>query len=320
MTAGGPILICGGGIGGLTLAIALARRGIPSQLFEARPEFPAEGAGIQLGPNATSILQALGIAQTLEPKTVSPEALAVHDAKSGDELTRMPLGPWIASRHGAPYWVAQRADVHGALREVAQALPQITVSTGRRLTAFEATAEAVSVQFGEDGGVAAGAVLIGADGLWSQVRAGLDPGFRLRYSGTIAARTVINREGLRPPFSDMATGVWFAPDAHVVHYPVAAGRKVALVAISRGPEPDAGWAAPLDDGEVARRFGHLHAGERQCATELVVRDGLEPEVDPEVLGQSLGCGCRAVVQGLDLDLLEGADTPSLAVAHFDDIT
>src|SRR6476620_7240857 len=96
-----PILIAGGGIGGLALALALAQTGRASIVLEQRDSFAA-GAGIQLGPNGVRVLQRLGLAEALRPAVGVPDALAVHDGRSGRALAVLPLGRWIAARHGAP--------------------------------------------------------------------------------------------------------------------------------------------------------------------------------------------------------------------------
>ena len=126
-----PALIAGGGIGGLTLAIALARHGIASRVFEARAERPKEGAGIQLGPNATRVLRALKLFDGLVPQAVAPDSIIVNDGVSGHELTRLPLGEWIERRHGAPYWVVHRAALLETLWLTATAEPLIQLETGR---------------------------------------------------------------------------------------------------------------------------------------------------------------------------------------------
>src|SRR5262245_45571066 len=101
-----PILIVGGGIGGLALALALARRGRGSVVLEQRDTFATAGAGIQLGPNGVHVLQTLGIADALRPQVGMPERIRVHDGRTAQVLAELPLGRWIAQRHGAPYWVA----------------------------------------------------------------------------------------------------------------------------------------------------------------------------------------------------------------------
>src|SRR6202162_5039645 len=110
-----PILIAGGGIGGLALALALAKTGRASTVLEQRDSFGAAGAGIQLGPNGVRVLQRLGLAETLRSAVGVPDALAVHDGRSGRTLAVLPLGRWIAARHGAPYLVVHRGDLHAVL-------------------------------------------------------------------------------------------------------------------------------------------------------------------------------------------------------------
>ena len=126
-----PVLISGGGIAGLTLAIALARHGIASRIFEARRERPREGAGIQLGPNATRILASLDLADSLAPDAIAPQCIIVNDGVGGGELARLPLGNWIAERHGAPYWVVQRADLQEVLWNAAVANERIQIGNAR---------------------------------------------------------------------------------------------------------------------------------------------------------------------------------------------
>lgn len=253
-----PVLIAGGGIGGLTTALALARHGIASHVYEARPKLPREGAGIQLGPNATRILRALDLADAVEPHTVCPDCIVVNDGVRGHELARLPLGAWIAQRHGAPYWVVHRAALLDALWSAAKAQARITLEWGRTVDRIEDRGGAadITVHF-TDGGSASGSMLIGADGLWSRVRAHVDPEFRLVYSGVAAARTVLSRDQVGPAFATPVTGVWLAPNAHIVHYPVDGGERVAVVAIAACAEPRDGWSVAVEADVVAARFARM---------------------------------------------------------------
>ena len=169
---------------------------------------------------------------------------------------RLPLGDWMQERHGAPYWVVHRQDLLQALIAAAQALPEIEISLGSGVDSIKQGAGAVEITT-TDGEQRTAALLVGADGLWSRVRGLLNPHFGLSYGGTLAARTVVERKGLKAPFNDLSTGVWLAPDAHVVHYPIDGGRRVAVVAIARGPEPAENWATPVSKVELTMRLMRL---------------------------------------------------------------
>ncbi|HUS98307.1 MAG TPA: FAD-dependent monooxygenase [Hyphomicrobiaceae bacterium] len=247
-----PVLIAGGGIGGLTLALALASWGRASHILEARPVFSEAGAGIQLGPNATRILKQIGVAARLAESVSCPTAVKVRDAVTGKPLTELPLGDWMNRRHHSPYWVAHRADLQSALVASAKASPLIEISMNARITAFKEGSDDVTVKC-ESGAAAQGCVLVGADGLWSSVRTLMQPSFKLRYSGTTAARTVLRRSEVPDEFMDGATGAWLAPTAHVVHYPIQAGNALAIVVITTGPQPAEGWGIPIPAAEIMTR-------------------------------------------------------------------
>ena len=252
------VLIAGGGIGGLTLALALSKHGIASRVFEARETPPREGAGIQLGPNATRILRRLGLDSVLRSCAVVPECIVVNDGQSGRELTRLPLGCWIADRHGAPYWVVHRADLYDILWQEAASTTLIEIETGRTIESVDDTtnADLVTIEFTE-GGTASGHVLVGADGLWSRTRQHVAPDAKLEFAGAAAARAVIPRADLPSRFAEPATGVWLAPSAHVVHYPIKGGDEIAIIAIATCDEPPAGWDSAVDTDVIARRFDKM---------------------------------------------------------------
>ncbi|HEY7549920.1 MAG TPA: FAD-dependent monooxygenase [Hyphomicrobiaceae bacterium] len=255
-----PILIAGGGIGGLALALALARCGLRSIVLERQARPTAAGAGIQLGPNGVRVLEALGVANALRPCVGEPEAIEVRAGASGRLLARLPLGRWIAARHGAPYWVAHRGDLHDALLAAVAGDPLIEVHTGFEVATVAQTPARVSVA-DVDGHRRAGPVLVGADGLWSAVRAALTPGSAPRPAGATAARTVIPA-GRAGPLAAADVGVWLTPAAHVVHYPVRRGSEVALVVIAREPQAGEragrGWDTQADAAALGRRLAPFH--------------------------------------------------------------
>src|SRR5262245_52523216 len=107
-----PVLIAGGGIGGLAAAIALARQGFSVRVLEAAEAFAEIGAGLQIGPNGMRILRDWGLAEALRRRAFQPECLIIKDGLTGGVLGRMPLGAQIEARHGAPYLAMPRHVLH----------------------------------------------------------------------------------------------------------------------------------------------------------------------------------------------------------------
>ena len=248
-----PVLIAGAGIGGLATALALARKGIASQVLESRAEFGTEGAGIQIGPNGTRILQSLGVSDALKPHVGVPAAVAVRDGARGSELARLPLGDWIAKRHGAPYWVVHRGDLHKVLVAAARAEPLITLSTGAAVAAVAAREDAVAAA-SASGEAWTGRALVGADGLWSAVRPSLFATGAPRFAGKSAARSVVPLNEVAPALRQPEVGIWLFPDAHVVHYPVSGGTALAIVVIVADTLASDDWSAPVTPDWVAQRL------------------------------------------------------------------
>lgn len=265
MTTPPPVLIAGGGIGGLALALALARSGRSSTVLEQRDAFVTAGAGIQLGPNGVRVLQRLGLAGVLEPLAGVPDAIEVHDGRTARTLATLPLGDWMAARHGAPYWVAHRGDLHGALLAAASAEPRITLRPGFALTSLaqdEGEVEATSVR----GETITGAALVGADGLWSTVRQAVCPSASLAFVGATATRAVMpaaEAGRLAAP----VVGLWLTSGVHVVHYPVRGGAEIAVVVIAREEWQGHDWDVEADRAPLLARIGGFHTS----LTEVLAR-------------------------------------------------
>lgn len=237
---GERVLIAGGGIGGLAASIALARRGIETEVLE-RSRFTEEtGAGIQLGPNATRALAALGVLDVIEPHAFRPEAILIYDGISGRRLSSVPLGKHAEQRYGNPYLTLHRADLHAGLRAVAQSLAPAVLRPGFELTAVDAQGGDV-VARAVDGGESKGASLIGADGLWSKVRSLIMPKANLRFAGATAWRARLPRGSLPSPFDAPVVGLWLGPGSHLVHYPVRGGEELNIVAVTEGGAERQGW-------------------------------------------------------------------------------
>lgn len=250
------VLIAGGGIGGLAIALALARKGMASRVLERRPEFSEEGAGIQIGPNGTRVLQDIGAAGALSEQAATPDGLQVRDALNAHALARLPFGSWIAERHGAPYWTAHRRDLHGALVETARHEPLISLQTGAAVEHAEQGPAGVTVTLAGSERLS-GSVLIAADGLWSPLRGQIFAGATPRPAGKSAYRTVVPAAALPEGLAHNDVHIWLTDGAHIVHYPVRAGAEHAFVVIFDEPNAASGWSTPVEPAFVRARAHRL---------------------------------------------------------------
>jgi salicylate hydroxylase len=232
-----PILVAGGGIGGLSAAVALARTGIPVHVLEAAPDFAELGAGLQIGPNGMRILARWGLAEGLAREAKSPERLLLKDGFTGEGLASLPLGAAAEARYGAPYLVMTRHVLHRHLLAAARAAPNVTISQGARIADWSQNGGRVIASLGTGGGSVEGRALVAADGVHSALRDRLFRGARAVPSGRTALRALAPapRGG-----EASAVTVWMAPDAHLVHYPVGAEGRLNLVAVLRDADVPAG--------------------------------------------------------------------------------
>lgn len=256
MTGDKPILIAGAGIAGLATALALAHRRIGSVILERRAELSEAGAGIQIGPNGMRVLATLGVDRTLEALAGKPLSIVTASGATGRVLTELPLGSFMVQRHGAPYWVAHRADLQKVLVDrVAEAgRGLIELRTGQDVTGWHAIAGGVTVELASGTSIE-GRALIGADGLWSTIRRQMHLEAELVFAGKIAARCVIPSRFAEGRIAAGKTGVWLGHDAHVVHYPVRGGQAIALVAIiDEGAERPRHWGTAIARDHVIQRL------------------------------------------------------------------
>jgi len=224
------IAIAGAGIAGLTAAIALSRRGFSVTIHERAQVLTDIGAGIQLAPNAMTVLERLGLASSLAADTVEPRALVIRDGPSGRKLTAIPLGGAARRRYGAPYCVIHRADLQRILSQAADADANIQLNLGAEIADVRQDGNRVVIALGDD--TLSTDILIAADGIHSAIRTGalaLPPaGPPVRH----AWRTAVQADDLPAAIERDATGLWLAPDGHLVHYPVRAGSQINLVLVA----------------------------------------------------------------------------------------
>jgi salicylate hydroxylase len=254
------LLIVGGGIGGLAAALAVAKHGRPAHVLERAPQFSEIGAGLQLAPNATRMLDRLGLLDAVLEHAVRPKRLVMRDAISARLITSLDVGAAFVGHFGYPYIVMHRADLLDAEYHACAAHPSITLEANREVVAVESLGDGVRVICGEGSTYDCDAV-VGADGLWSITRKPLDAG------APICAEAVAYRSTV--PFDDLPLNadldsmtIWVGPDVHFVQYVVREGKLLNQVAVFRserfrpGHEVAGGWATPA---ELDRHYAHACA-------------------------------------------------------------
>jgi len=250
------VIVAGAGIAGLTAALALARVGLRASVLEQAATLREAGAGLQLGPNATAVLIALGLRDRLAPAVMAPQAIRVMNGGSGREVVRIPLGAGIERRYGAPYWVIHRSDLQRVLATAAEDEPDVTLKLGVRVEDFATHINGVSV-LGRSGKTIIderGIALIGADGIWSSLGTRLGIWSKPRYAYRTAWRATVPVNAVPEEFRTEMVHLWLGLDAHLVHYPVKAGRLINLVAIVHDRWRGTSWSAPGDSGEIMQHF------------------------------------------------------------------
>jgi salicylate hydroxylase len=256
VAASRTIFVAGAGIGGLTASLALAAQGFRVVVLEKAPRLEEAGAGLQLSPNASSVLIDLGLRGRLAARAVTPDAISLMSARSGGEIIRMPLGEAASSRAGAPYWVMHRADLQAALQAEVEENPDIELRLGCQFE--DAVAHAKGLTVVQRSGmtrqqeVAVG--LIGADGIWSTVRQHLFPEVQPQFSGLIAWRGTLDATQLPREYTARRVQLWMGPRAHLVAYPISGAQQINVVAVVPGTWNRPGWSAPGEVSEIKNAF------------------------------------------------------------------
>lgn len=253
MTSPHPILVAGGGIGGLATALVLARDGHAVTVLEQAASFGEIGAGIQLGPNIFRMFAWLGLTDVVSKVSFFPPGMGMNDVRTGEKVVRVPLGDMARATYGFPYGVIYRADLHQVFLDACRELPNIALRTQAKLESFEQTADDVRVHLA-GGETLPGSALIGADGLWSKVREAVVGDGKPRVSGHIAYRAVLKREEVPAHLWSDDVLLWGGEKTHLVHYPLRRGELFNLVAVFHSSKYDEGWNTFGDTAELTERF------------------------------------------------------------------
>jgi len=248
-----PVLVAGGGIGGLAAALALSRRGLAVKVLEQAQQLGEIGAGIQLGPNAFAAFDALGVGPEARGRAVYTDEMVMHDALDETLVGRIPTGEAFRARFGNPYAVIHRADVHATLLEGVQRSDRVQLLTGTAVQRVEQDEDGVTVHDAQ-GRAHRGSALIGADGVRSAVRRQL-VGDEVRVSGHVVYRAVVDRRDFPADLQWNAASIWVGPDCHLVHYPLRGGEQYNVVVTFHSREREQ-WS--VREGSRDEVQGYFH--------------------------------------------------------------
>ena len=244
-----PIVIAGAGIAGLAAALAFARNGRSVRILERSPRLAEAGAGLQLSPNATRILDRLGVLPRLRPSAVQPEAIVLRAASDLRPLAEVPLGQAAERRWKAPYLVAHRADLQQALLATVAEQPAIEIALGAAARDYRADAAGaiVSVDTADGAMEIRAALLVAADGVWSRLRQAHAKAAQSRFTGHIAWRRTVTADSpegaiLADVGAARVVTAFLHPKFHLVAYPVNGGASFNLVAFTPGQAMAESWS------------------------------------------------------------------------------
>jgi salicylate hydroxylase len=257
-----PILIAGGGIGGLATALGLAQKGLDVLVLEKAPQLGEIGAGIQLGPNAFHAFDYLGVGEAARAMAVYVDKLRLMDALTAEEIMHIDLGEAFRARFKNPYAVVHRGDLHGVFLKACRANPHIELRVDSEVAGYEQHEAGVSARLAS-GERVVGAALIGADGLWSNVRKQLVADGPPRVSGHTTYRSVIPTDRMAEDLRWNAATLWAGPKCHLVHYPLSGWKVFNLVITCHNDAPEPVAGKPVSKDEVMRGFAHVHEKARQ---------------------------------------------------------
>jgi salicylate hydroxylase len=252
------VAVIGGGIGGLTCALALLKRGIDVEVYEQAGVLKEAGAGVQIGSNGTRVLYALGLQEALASVQVIPSRREIRHWRTGETWNWFELGATSVERYGTPHVMLHRGDLLAILADAVQREKADAVKLGRRCAAIAQGGGRAEIRF-EDGSTASAAYVIGADGIHSRVRSLLFGAGRAEFTGCVAWRGLVPMEILPPHIARMVGTNWLGPHGHVLHYPVRRGEIMNFISIvERDDWQVESWTVEGTKGELAHDFRGWH--------------------------------------------------------------
>jgi salicylate hydroxylase len=255
------VIVAGAGIGGLACALVLARHGLSVELIEQSAQIGEIGAGLQLGPNAFTALDALGVGAAVRAAAVFTDQLILMDAVDASEVACVEVGAAFRQRFANPYAVIHRADLHDALLAAVSAEGRVTIHTGERITevVYDTTHAQVLTANGRR---YQGSALIGCDGVKSVVRQQM-LGDAVRVSGHVVYRAVVPLERMPEDLRINSPVVWGGPNCHLVHYPLRSGREYNLVVTFHSRQEESWGVTDGSREEVMSYFTGIHASPKR---------------------------------------------------------
>jgi 3-hydroxybenzoate 6-monooxygenase len=256
-----PVIVAGGGIGGLAAALALVRQGFKVTVLEQADQIGEIGAGIQLGPNAFHAFDALGVGDKTRSRSVFTDHMVMHDALDEYQVGKIPTGEAFRQRFGNPYAVIHRADIHTSLLEGAVETGRVDFVTSTRVVRIEQTDSTVTA-IDQHGRAHVGVALIGADGGKSVVREQYvnDPP---RVTGHVVYRAVVEKDDFPENLRWNAASIWVGPNCHLVHYPLRGGEQYNVVVTFHSREHETWGVTDGSKEEVQSYFQGICPKARQ---------------------------------------------------------
>jgi 3-hydroxybenzoate 6-monooxygenase len=264
MSAGSEntIIVVGGGIGGMACALGLIQAGFDVTLLEQAPEIGEIGAGIQLGPNAFSAMDALGCGPRARARAVYTDDLIMMDAVDESVVGLIPVHEAFRERFGNPYAVIHRADIHKSIYEEVQTKANVALHTSTKIVDIDINDKRVRVT-DQHGGVYEGAAVIGCDGVHSVVRKELIGDGGAHVPGHVVYRAVTPRDEFPEDLRWNAAAIWVGPKCHLVHYPLRGGEQYNIVVTFHSREKEEWGVREGSREEVMSYFTHIADRPRQ---------------------------------------------------------